>query len=127
MDEIFDLLASRCDDAGFTHAETDEINKWASERGISLSDFLDRIGIEIAERYQAGQRTFQFCDSLVNDLWDALIDRVANNDDVRWPDGFHEVYEAFDAGEFHRLPDQSDDPESDFTKPLVAAFLAKKA
>ncbi len=127
MNAIFNLLASRCDDAGFTHADRNDINKWARERGLSLPDFLDRIGFEIADRYQAGQHTFQFCDSLVNDLWCALIELVVKNDDLRWPDDFYEVYEAFDAGEFHRLPDKSDDPESDFTKPLVAAFLARKA
>lgn len=127
MDEIFDLLASRCDDDGFTHAGSDDIEKWAGERGLNLPDFLDVIGIEIAKRYHFGERSFEFSDSLVNDLWGLLIDRVAHNNDIRWPDDFYEVYEAFDAGEFHRLPDRSDNPQADFTKPLIAAFLAKKA
>ena len=127
MDHIFELLASRCDDDGFTSASNDDINKWAGERGLSLPDFLDRIGIEIANRYRSGERRFEFCDSLVNDLYGILIGRVVTNSDVRWPDDFHEVYEAFDAGEYYRLADHSDDPEADFTKPLIAAFLAKKA
>jgi hypothetical protein len=126
MDEIFDLLASRCDDDGFTYASSSEIENWASERGLSLPDFLDKIGIEIAKRYHSGQDSFELSDSLVNDLWGLLIFRVANNDDIRWPDDFYEVYNAFDSGEFHRLPDRSDDPQADFTMPLIAAFLAKK-
>jgi hypothetical protein len=126
MDEFFDLLASRCDNAGFTSADSDDINKWAGERGLNLPDFLDGIGLEIATRYRSGERSFKFCDTLVNHLWGMLIDRVGNNDDVRWPVDFLEVYEAFDAGEYYRLPDHSDDPEADFTKPLIAAFLAKK-
>lgn len=126
MDELFNLLALRCDDAGFTHVDGDDIDKWTGERRLSLPDFLDRIGVEIANGYQAGERSFAFCDSLVNCLWGVLIDRVVSNNDVRWPDDFHKIYEAFDAGEFYRLPDKSDDPESDFTKPLIAAFLAKK-
>jgi len=126
MDEIFDLLASRCDDDGFTYASSSEIEKWANERGLSLPDLLDKIGIEIAKRYHSGQDYFELSDSLVNDLWGLLIFRVANNDYIRWPDDFYEVYNAFDAGEFHRLPDRSDDPQADFTKPLIAAFLAKK-
>lgn len=127
MEEVFDLLASRCDAAGSTHAGSDDIEKWATERGLNLTDFLDGFGTEIAKRYHSGALSFEFCDSLVNSLWGELIDRVTKNDDVRWPDDFHQVYEAFDAGEFYRLPDQSDDPESDFTKPLIAAFLANKA
>ncbi|WP_033925068.1 hypothetical protein [Sphingomonas sp. 35-24ZXX] len=127
MDDIVDLLASRCDDTGFTHAGSDDIDKWTGERGIDLSDFLDEIGFEIADRYRSGELPFAFCDSLVNNLWGLLMDRMGKHGDFRWPDDFHYVYEAFDAGEFHRLPDQSDDPEADFTRPMIAAFLAKKA
>lgn len=125
MDGIFDLLASRCDDKGFTQADRTDINKWADERGLSLPDFLDSIGVEIARRYQAGERSFEFCDSLVNDLHGVLIDRVVSEDNVRWPETFFEVYDAFDAGEFHRLANRSDDPTMDFTNPLIAAFVAQ--
>jgi hypothetical protein len=125
MDDIFDLLASRCDQEGFTYADGIDLDRWANARGLSISDFLDSIGVEIARRYQARERSFDFCDSLVNDLQAELVIRMASNEDVRQPDVFIEVYLAFDAGEFHRLADQSDDPIADFTDPLIDAFVAR--
>lgn len=125
IDEIFELLASRFNDQDFARADPVEIDKWANELGLSLPDFLNSICIKIAQEYQAGERSFEFCDFLVNDLYAALINRAANDPNLRWPATFDEVYQAFDGGEFYRTADQSDDPIKDFTDPLIATFLAK--
>jgi hypothetical protein len=124
MDTIFEILASRCDDEGFTRADDSDIDKWKDDLGLNLPDFLDQMGAEIAKRYQAGERSFEFCDSLVNDLWGVLIQRHVDKVD-RWPDLLYEVYDAFDAGEYHRRPDRSDDPIAEFTNTSIATIVAR--
>jgi hypothetical protein len=51
MDTIFEILASRCDDEGFTRAGDSDIDKWKDDLGLNLPDFLDQMGAEIAKRY----------------------------------------------------------------------------
>jgi hypothetical protein len=60
----------------------------------------------------------------VNDLWGVLIQRHVDKVD-RWPDLLYEVYDAFDAGEYHRRPDRSDDPIAEFTNTSIATIVAR--
>ena len=45
-----------------------------------------------------------FCDRVVNDLHGTMISKQLNEPPPPWPKLFWRVYEAFDAGEFHRSP-----------------------
>lgn len=125
MDEIFEVLRSRSDEHGFTRADGNDVDLWAKNLGLSASAFLDRIGGVTASKYHAGQATFEFCDSLINDLWNVLIERVGKANEIYSPELFYEVYDAFDAGEYHRSADMSDNPIADFTDPLIAQIVGK--
>ena len=125
MDEILEVLISRMDEHGYTRVDEIDVELWANRLDLSVSIFLDQMGELIARKYHSGNLTFEFCNSLVNDLWGVLIERVHMPGEIAWPDLFHEVYEAFDAGEYHRTSDQSDDPIADFTDPLIAVIVGK--
>lgn len=66
--------------------------------------------------------SFEFCDAVVNQLWGLLIEKQRSG--AFTPPGlFMRVYEAFDAGEYHRTADASDDPIATFTDPQIAAIV----
>lgn len=125
MDEIFEILLSRLEEHGSTFADGSDVDRWAMGLGLTVSDFLDQIGAAVAVKYHAGLATFEFCDSLVNDLYSELISRIGAPNQIPWPNLFDEVYLAFDAGEFHRSADKTDNPVADYTDPLVAKIVAK--
>lgn len=47
---------------------------------------------------------------------------ISMADDLR-PDLFWQVFSAFDAGEFHRREDKSDDPVAEHTEPAIADIV----
>ncbi len=59
----------------------------------------------------------------MNDLWRAALSGLAQSDEFEIPFPFYDVYEAFDAGEYHRKEDRSDDPVADFTDPMISELL----
>ncbi|KQN92518.1 hypothetical protein ASE95_07365 [Sphingomonas sp. Leaf231] len=93
--------------------------------GEDVAAFLDRFAARLARAYHAGEMPYVVCDSIAGDLWGLLqglwLDGVAH----RWPALFQEVYEAFDAGAYHRLADGSDDPVATYTDPAIAAIVAR--
>ncbi len=127
MDEIFKLLASRCDDEGYTRVDDLDLSKWSTDLKLSSSDFLNQIGLEIAKRYHAKELSFEFCNSLINYLWGDMLELTLEEKSFQWPSVFHDVYEAFDAGEFRRSSDKTDDPITEFTNPEIASIVERGA
>ncbi|WP_353216853.1 hypothetical protein [Sandarakinorhabdus sp.] len=125
MDEIFETLLARVDENGETFTDGSDVDRWAMGLGLTVSEFFDQIGAALAVKYNAGFANFEFCDSLVNHLWSDLINRVGMSNEIPWPELFDEVFLAFDAGEYYRSIDKTDDPVADFTVPLVDKIVAK--
>jgi len=125
MDATLHLLSTRPEIAGGARVSTEDIACWAGPLDKDVTAFLDRLGGEIAKSYQSGDLSYEFCDLLVNDLFEILFDRQFLDPQGSWAHLFYEVYEAFDAGEFHRKADHSDDPVAEFTNPAVANIIAK--
>ncbi|WP_074965712.1 hypothetical protein [Paracoccus aminovorans] len=100
-----------------------QIEVWAG--GLKYHQFFNLIGLMIAERYAANMLSYQICDSIMNYLWRAWLDGVEDGGHV--PQPFYEIYEAFDAGEYPRTPDGSDDPVKDHTDPWIADILSRPA
>ncbi len=94
------------------------------EPGTDVAAFLDRFAARIARAYHHGELPYAVCDSIVGDLWGLLeglrMDGVAHD----WPVLFQQVYDAFEAGGWHRRPDGSDDPVGTYTDPAIAAIVA---
>lgn len=65
----------------------------------------------------------EFCDEVVNDLYDYVISKQRGTPLHPTPNLFWRVFAAFDAGEFHRQPDKSDGPIAEFTDPRIADIV----
>lgn len=86
-------------------------------------DFYDSVSLEIAQEYQAGGLSFEICDGIMNDLWPMVVEGLMLSGEHELPCPFYEIYEAFDAGEYHRKADRSDDPVELYTKPMIEELL----
>jgi hypothetical protein len=125
MDTLLDHLSARGDAAGGPRFSDTDLARWGGDSEEDIAKFFDKIGREIALAYHSGQVSFSFCDLLVNDLFALVIDRSRNDPQPPWPALFYEVYEAFDAGEWHRRDDKSDDPVEEYTNPAIDGIVAK--
>ena len=94
----------------------EEILAWAG--AIDNWAFYNTVALDIARGYYRGELSYTFCDGLMNDLWFTVTVGLKNGEMVPYP--FFEIFEAFDAGEFHRKADRSDDPVADFTDPAIS-------
>ncbi|TDK31886.1 hypothetical protein E2F50_19710 [Rhizobium deserti] len=100
----------------------DDIARWAGE--FSHWDFYNSAALEIAKGYHRGELSYTFCDGVINDLWSG-VQKGFGPDKNEMPEPFFEVYEAFDAGEYYRKPDKSDDPVAEFTDPAIAELATR--
>lgn len=86
--------------------------------------FYNAAAVEIARKYHHGELTYGFCDGVMNDLWSAVQAGFHTGHNTV-PEPFYEVYEAFDAGEYHRAKYGGDDPIANFTDPSIAELVAR--
>lgn len=84
------------------------------------SSFYNDAGSELARGYVENRYSFDFCDTLVNSLF--LI-WTTDQRKLPRPELFLRVYEAFDAGEYHRRADKSDDPVAEHTDPAIKRIV----
>jgi hypothetical protein len=96
-----------------------DVDEWASQFGGDRGKVYDAFARYLAVAFHERRLQFAFCDAVMNDLHGV----ITFADDIR-PSLFWAVFLAFDAGEFHRLDDKSDDPMVDHTEPAIAAIVA---
>jgi hypothetical protein len=125
MNTILSLLVTRSKEAGGLRVSDNDLTRWIEASGTTLTQFLDKIGGDLAKAYSDGELTYKFCDTIVNDLFALLVARAVTDSQEAWPMLFDEVYDAFDAGEYYHRADRSDDPVVEFTNPAIAAIVAK--
>jgi hypothetical protein len=91
-------------------------------------EILDELSCFVAERYATSDLTFEEADTIMNAAWTVCVAEEFWADyDRTIPKTTLEVYEAFDAGEYHHRGDPEDvDPELKYTKPLIEAFLSSR-
>lgn len=118
MPDFLQFVLKNGTEGSFTH---DDVVRWAG--ALDNFEFYNTAALQIAKHYQEGLLTYSFCDRVMNDLWTAL-QAGFTNDNNPMPEPFFQIYEAFDAGEYHRVKDKSDDPVADFTDPLIANLLS---
>lgn len=100
----------------------DDVLQWTGT--LNHPDFYNSVALEIAQRYHRRELSYTFCDGLMNDLWSAVQEGLGSGEN-QVPEPFFEIYEAFDAGEYHRKPDKTDDPVAEFTDPLLADIVLR--
>ncbi len=121
--DILAELERRLSEDGRSTSEAD-IRRWTAGWSDSERQLYDDIGAELARGYHGRRYSFEFCDWVVNDLYGTIIKRQLTEPPPPWPKLFWRVYEAFDAGEFHRTPDKSDNPIAEFTDPEIADIVS---
>ncbi|WP_423141695.1 hypothetical protein ACOYW6_12835 [Parablastomonas sp. CN1-191] len=120
-DILFELLGRYS--ASESYISEADISRWTNgvvEREEVLYDGLAAL---LARGYHERRYSFEFCDIVVNDLYGRMIEKQLQTPPPAWPKLFWRVFEAFDAGEFHRQPDKSDDPVAEFTDPEIAEIV----
>lgn len=99
-----------------------DILQWAG--AIDNWNFYNSVALEIAKSYHRGQLDYSFCDGIANDLWEGVKKGFGPGQN-ELPEPFYEIFLAFDAGEYHRKHDKSDDPVADHTDPWIAELAAR--
>ncbi|ABC64211.1 hypothetical protein [Erythrobacter litoralis] len=123
---IFEELDARVDKEGYTFASEEDVDRWAGQLDVDWLSCLDLIGAELAKKYHANEVSYEFGDSLANDLNSTLMFRHEQVPEGSWPSLFWEVHEAFDAGEWPPKTDELD-PIEQYTKPEIARIVARLA
>jgi hypothetical protein len=100
----------------------DDITRWANHSVDVETELFNALGAELALAFHNGELTFDQCDDIANVIWHVLCIRLCTRftkviPDSYWPMLFHNVYLAFDAGEFPLTKDRTDDPVADHTVP----------
>lgn len=117
----------------------DRLNLWDARHDLPPLTTLDLVALWIARGFDDDRLSFEVADALINELYGAVvmtdhmrhhrlrsISRLNQPPKRSLPAGGEEpfwwrVYLAFDAGEFHRLPDEN--PVEAHTRPLVRQLL----
>jgi len=99
-----------------------DVLAWAGSP--SDSNFYNSIAFRIAEQYHHGALSYEVCDHIVNDLWRVVLEWFVPMYN-KVPYLFYDVYLAFDAGEYYRTADRSDDPVAEHTKPMIKEIILR--
>jgi hypothetical protein len=98
-----------------------DVLRWAGS--LTNHSFFNSISLEIASKYKDGSLDYDISDAMMNDLFGVFVAESAQGSGD-FPSPFFDIYLAFDAGEYHRKADCSDNPEVDYTKPMIEQILA---
>ena len=80
----------------------------------ATEQFCDRVAVLITRGYLAGKTSWTAADAAINHLYPIMLE-CPEIPAYAW-----DVYEAFDAAEYH--PDQPDLSQDEITKPLLLAL-----
>ncbi len=100
-----------------------DIARWTEGVEAAETALYDSLAAELARGYSERRFSFDFCDVVVNQLYGVMISKQLRERPPQWPKVFWRVFEAFDAGEFYRSADRSDNPVADFTDPEIAEII----
>ena len=117
--ELIDVVASDPSQP-ITH---EDVMRLANMRGLTA--FYNSAGLEVAQRFHNGSLSYAIGDAIMNDLWNLALDDLDDLDAQQVPEPFYQIYEAFDAGEYHRTSNKAEDPVAEFTKPMITEILRK--
>lgn len=100
----------------------EQVEEWAGD--LANHQFYNVIALMVAEKYAAGVLSYQVCDGIMNDLWWAWLESLESRGRAV-PEPFYEIFSAYDAGEYHRKRDRSDNPVKEHTDPWIAEILSR--
>jgi hypothetical protein len=93
-----------------------------SALALTPSAFFEHFARRVAHEYDAEILSYEIADCAMNSLSSYCLSWY----DVQLPSYAHEVYSAFDQGEFkHQGDDESVDPEVKYTRPQIRALVVR--
>src|SRR6478735_11137150 len=99
-----------------------KFRRWVGDETSRDIELIEAVCRFIAIAYHDGRIPFEEADAVANLLWEYesayLTERIT-------PPILWDVFTAFDAGEYHRTTDQSDDPVGEFTNPAIAKIVSR--
>ncbi|MBZ5605215.1 MAG: hypothetical protein LAO79_23195 [Acidobacteriia bacterium] len=97
-----------------------DIKDLSASTGEPFGKIVDEIAHYLAHGFDSSELPYEFCDSVINDLWGLMLDAGELSPLAC------RVFEAFDAGEWYRPDWPHDDPVETFTRPLISEILASE-
>ncbi|QJP08622.1 hypothetical protein [Pseudomonas multiresinivorans] len=89
--------------------------------GAAPQDLLNELSVWVAENYLQGSLDFDFCDSVMNGIINAVVE-VGMTSEL--PQPAFSLYQAFDQGEWIRNSDSPEiDPSEKYTRPMILEIL----
>ncbi len=89
--------------------------------GVAPHDVLNELSVAVAEGYLQGSLLYDFCDSVMNGIINAVVDVGMTNE---MPQPAFSLYQAFDQGEWFRSNDPPEtDPSEKYTKHVVEEIM----
>jgi hypothetical protein len=101
------------------------LRELARRTSTSQPSLLNGLAHHVARQYYHGEMSYEVADRAMNAAYSLTVQEeyLAANDRTL-PNPMVEVFEAFDAGEYHHHGDpQHIDPEAKYTRPMIEAYL----
>lgn len=99
-----------------------DILKWTASVGMPRQDLYDQLAIELARGFHASDLSFEFCDTVVNEIHSVILFKNEQR-----PHFFWEVYLAFDSGEYYHDGNRDEHPAEAYTRPQIERILGAVA
>ena len=95
-----------------------DVLKWTASADIARQDLYNELALELARGFNASELSFEFCDSVVNEIHSVIILK-----DEQRPHFFWEIYLAFDSGEYYHDGNRDEHPAEVYTRPQIGRIL----
>ena len=93
--------------------------------GGERAEALNKLALDLARRYSKGTVAYPVADAIINNMFACCSSIIATLPGRTMPEPMFSVFLAFDAGEFSSDGIRDPTPEERFTRPQIAAILAK--
>lgn len=120
MDELIQLASSGSE--GIPIFPHEKIESFRNTLKLTPSDFFDYFARQVAHDYLSNKLSFIAADCAMNSLFHYCLAQY----DVTLPSYAHDVYLAFDEGEFKHVEDDDlTDTEIKYTKPRIQSIVIR--
>ncbi|PSH59230.1 hypothetical protein CU102_27670 [Phyllobacterium brassicacearum] len=95
-----------------------DILNWTASACMPRQDLYDQLAIGLARGFHASELSFEFCDTVVNEIHSVMIFMNEQR-----PQFFWQIYLAFDSGEYYHDGNRDEDPGEAYTRPQIERVL----
>ncbi len=100
INEIINLRRGGVSESGWAGCvRREDVERWSVVGKTDVASAFDIVAVEIAKNYAAEIFTWDFCESVVNELFSVLTEFQSSEEGFDTPSKFWEVYLAFDDSE----------------------------